>query len=323
VTSASQLDVDHLVPLAEAWRSGAWAWTAKQRQDYANDLGDKRALIAVTLSTNRSKSDRDISDWLPKLDSCGYVKNWIAIKIRYSLTYDAKEATALLKFFDVCKFGDIPVQALTGYSYQSQRVQPSPSTAANSLPVPPNPVITYSDVTWYGQTLVLVKMSIKDPSYKEGSYQSGFSISSNSSLVVRGDNPLQCFRGELKPETATNAAPGVFLPEGIYTEKFLRVNATEDLLSCLLTPTLTFKIAFKLREIGDIFNTGPERKSEEFEIAASAPVPIPSPTPAPSPESIVSPGAFCSPAGATGKSANGTSYTCKTSDTDTRNRWRQ
>ncbi len=92
VTNASQLDVDHLVPLAEAWRSGAWAWTPKQRQDFANDLGDKRALIAVTLTTNRSKSDRDISDWLPKVDPCGYVKNWIAIKIRYSLTYDAKEA---------------------------------------------------------------------------------------------------------------------------------------------------------------------------------------------------------------------------------------
>ena len=65
VTNASQLDVDHLVPLAEAWRSGAWAWSPKQRQDFANDLTDKRALIAVTLTTNRSKSDRDISDWVP------------------------------------------------------------------------------------------------------------------------------------------------------------------------------------------------------------------------------------------------------------------
>ena len=92
LTNASKLDVDHLVPLAEAWRSGAWAWTPKQRQDYANDLSDSRALIAVTLTTNRSKGDKDISDWVPKIDTCGYVQNWIAIKVRYSLTYDAKEA---------------------------------------------------------------------------------------------------------------------------------------------------------------------------------------------------------------------------------------
>jgi hypothetical protein len=98
LTNASKLDVDHLVPLAEAWRSGAWAWTPKQRQDYANDLSDSRALIAVTLTTNRSKGDKDISDWVPKIDTCGYVQNWIAIKVRYSLTYDLKEAKALLVF---------------------------------------------------------------------------------------------------------------------------------------------------------------------------------------------------------------------------------
>ena len=104
VTNASQLDVDHLVPLAEAWRSGAWAWTAMQRQEFANDLTDKRALIAVTLSTNRSKGDKDISEWVPKVDTCGYVQNWIAIKIRYSLTYDTKEAAALSTYFAKCNF---------------------------------------------------------------------------------------------------------------------------------------------------------------------------------------------------------------------------
>jgi hypothetical protein len=320
VTNASQLDVDHLVPLAEAWRSGAWAWTPQQRQDFANDLSDKRALIAVTLSTNRSKGDKDISDWVPKVDTCGYVQNWIAIKIRYSLTYDAREAKSLSSYFETCKFGDIPVEALSGYSYQSQ---PSTTTETSSLPIPPNPVITYSDVDWAGETLVLVKMSITDPMYKTGLYKSGFSISSNSNLVVRGNAPTRCFRGELTQNNILfNRASGVFLPEGINTELFLDVDRSEDLVSCLLTQKLTFKISFKIRGLSGIDSTY-EKKSEETEIAASMSTLMPSPTPPSVPVSIVSPGAFCSPAGATGQSANGTLYTCKTSATDTRNRWRQ
>jgi len=144
VTNASQLDVDHLVPLAEAWRSGAWAWTPKQRQDFANDLEDKRALIAVTLSTNRSKGDKDISEWVPKVDTCGYVQNWIAIKIRYSLTYDSKEAVALSGYFEKCSFEEIPVQALPGYTYQSQVNLPdetSPTPTVSSTPTPTNTVM--------------------------------------------------------------------------------------------------------------------------------------------------------------------------------------
>ncbi len=59
ITDASKLDVDHLVPLKEAWRSGAWAWTAKQRQDYANDLTDSREhllqLFLESLGTHQLK----------------------------------------------------------------------------------------------------------------------------------------------------------------------------------------------------------------------------------------------------------------------------
>ena len=73
ITNPSQLDVDHMVPLAEAWRSGAWKWTAEQREAFANDLDNSEALIAVTLSTNRSKGDKDPSSWMPKETQCNYV----------------------------------------------------------------------------------------------------------------------------------------------------------------------------------------------------------------------------------------------------------
>lgn len=97
VTDAGKLDVDHMVPLAEAWDSGASAWDDKKRELYANDQTDARHLIAVTGSSNRSKSDKDPSEWMPsnKTYHCQYITNWISIKIRWSLSVDEKELLAI------------------------------------------------------------------------------------------------------------------------------------------------------------------------------------------------------------------------------------
>jgi hypothetical protein len=95
VTNFSALDVDHMVPLAEAWDSGASKWDVDKRQQYANDVGDVNALIAVTASTNRSKSDQDPAEWLPAKDVCTYIKNWVHVKLRWSLTVDDKELKAI------------------------------------------------------------------------------------------------------------------------------------------------------------------------------------------------------------------------------------
>lgn len=103
-TQARALDIDHLVPLAEAWDSGASAWTAAERQAYANDLDDARALIAVSAASNRSKSDQDPATWQPPATGyrCTYATDWVAIKTRWSLAVDPAEQTAISEILDTC-----------------------------------------------------------------------------------------------------------------------------------------------------------------------------------------------------------------------------
>ena len=105
VTDAGKLDVDHMVPLAEAWDSGASSWDAAKKEMYANDQTDPRHLIAVTGTSNRSKSDQDPTDWMPtnKAYACEYITNWISIKVRWSLTIDSKEKTAIESILKGCK----------------------------------------------------------------------------------------------------------------------------------------------------------------------------------------------------------------------------
>ena len=103
-TNASRMDVDHMVPLAEAWSSGAWKWSAKRRTAFANDLGYGSSLIAVSLSSNRSKGDRDPAGWVPSASSdvCTYVKQFIAVKSRWRLSIDRAEKTAVLDHLASC-----------------------------------------------------------------------------------------------------------------------------------------------------------------------------------------------------------------------------
>lgn len=89
----SDIDIDHVVALKEAWDSGAWAWSSATRKAYANDTSDRRTLVAVTDRVNQQKSDKDPSNWLPSLKSytCTYIGNWIAVKARWELSMDRSE----------------------------------------------------------------------------------------------------------------------------------------------------------------------------------------------------------------------------------------
>jgi hypothetical protein len=101
--AASDVDIDHMVPLAEAWRSGASGWSTSSRQAFANDLSISQ-LIAVTDNSNQSKSDRDPSEWLPPRSSyhCMYARMWVWVKHDWGLTVDSAEKTALSNILSGC-----------------------------------------------------------------------------------------------------------------------------------------------------------------------------------------------------------------------------
>jgi hypothetical protein len=103
VTDPIKMDVDHMVPLADAWRSGADKWDDTRRGDFANDL-IRPQLRAVTASSNRAKGDQDPSQWKPTNRAfwCQYAQSWIAVKTYWKLTVTTAEKTALGDMLKTC-----------------------------------------------------------------------------------------------------------------------------------------------------------------------------------------------------------------------------
>ena len=96
-TSASTVQIDHMVPVHEAWGSGARYWTQAKRVAFYNDLGDTRSLNAQTSALNSSKQARGPEAWLPPKNQCQYISDWTAVKIRWGLKVDATEKAFLVK----------------------------------------------------------------------------------------------------------------------------------------------------------------------------------------------------------------------------------
>ena len=94
VTEASKLDIDHLVPLANAHRSGGWACTAERKQQYAHGID----------GANRSKGAKGPDEWRPPNESywCKYTVDWIGVKQAWKLTVTPAEAGALQDMLATC-----------------------------------------------------------------------------------------------------------------------------------------------------------------------------------------------------------------------------
>ncbi len=103
LTAASQVDIDHMVPLANAWRSGADDWTTDRRKQFANDLAHSQ-LIAVSAASNRSKGDQSPDQWPPPSRGywCTYARAWTDVKHIYQLSVTQPEADKLASMLDTC-----------------------------------------------------------------------------------------------------------------------------------------------------------------------------------------------------------------------------
>lgn len=95
--TAKEVEIDHLIPVAEAYRSGAWAWSQERRVEFYNDTS---LLVIASGAANSTKRDKDPSKWLPPDTSYAleYIKRWARGKVKYGLTADEEENAYLGKY---------------------------------------------------------------------------------------------------------------------------------------------------------------------------------------------------------------------------------
>ncbi|MGB3635905.1 MAG: HNH endonuclease family protein [Rubrobacteraceae bacterium] len=100
-TDPSDIDIDHMVPLANAWRSGASSWDEVQSESYANDPD---VLLSVEDNANQEKGDKGPEAWKPPNEAewCSYAKQWIGVKAKYELSVNEQEKQALVEMLNGC-----------------------------------------------------------------------------------------------------------------------------------------------------------------------------------------------------------------------------
>lgn len=135
------VQIDHVVALADAWQTGAQAWSAGKRADFANDPLN---LIAVDGRTNESKGAGDAATWLPPNRAfwCRYVTRQVAVKRKYGLWMTSAEHRRIQQILATrCPTQRLPAEPgkMGHVAVHSTAPPPAPPPTTQSSPVEPPP----------------------------------------------------------------------------------------------------------------------------------------------------------------------------------------
>lgn len=189
----SELDIDHVVALAEAWDSGASGWDASRRRAFANDLAHPEALQAVSASSNRSKSDLDPGQWKPTRDAawCQYARDWVSVKKAWDLSADQNEIDDLKVMLRTCD----------GSSPSGGTPAPTASSTTTTTTSPPSGgTVTITALDCQGEAVTvrnggsspadLTGWSIHDEGIKHTyKFPAGYTLAPGASVIIRSGGP--------------------------------------------------------------------------------------------------------------------------------------
>ena len=137
-TTSTEVQIDHVVALGDAWQTGAQQWSSEKRQDFANDPLN---LLAVDGSANESKGDGDAATWLPPSHAfrCSYVARQTAVKAKYALWMTQAEQAATRRILSDCSALVLPVEPGQIHPRSSFRVASAPSPPPSTSPATRHP----------------------------------------------------------------------------------------------------------------------------------------------------------------------------------------
>jgi hypothetical protein len=197
-TDSADLDIDHVVALAEAWDSGAAGWDSGRRQAFANDLDHPQALRAVSASSNRSKGDLDPGQWKSTRDAawCEYANDWVTVKKAWDLSADQNEVDDLRVMLRTC--GEQTPQSATA-STTAPTAKPA-ATTTTAQPPSASGTVVIAAVDCQGEAVVvrnggtalaeLTGWSIHDEgaphSYR---FPASYTLAAGASATIRSGGP--------------------------------------------------------------------------------------------------------------------------------------